>query len=91
MNIKYSEKIIDVCRRIGFAVERFDRADEPPENKKKEGFSLEWGVNQVLERARMIPDIIYDRGGWGKEPMVRVLGKNPVEVVNKALTVLKYL
>jgi len=91
MNIKYSEKIIDICRRIGFAVESFDRADEPLENKKKEGFSLEWGVNKVLECARMIPDIIYDRGGWGKEPMVRVLGRNPVEVVNKALTVLKYL
>jgi len=39
----------------------------------------------------MIPDIIYDRGGWGKEPMVRVLGRNPVEVVHKVLTILKHL
>ncbi|HLZ18809.1 MAG TPA: bifunctional hydroxymethylpyrimidine kinase/phosphomethylpyrimidine kinase [Smithellaceae bacterium] len=91
MNIKYSEKIIDVCRRIGFAVERFDRADEPAENKNREGFSLEWGVNSVLARTRMIPDIIYDRGGWGKEPMVRVLGRNPVEVVHKVLRILKHL
>jgi hydroxymethylpyrimidine kinase/phosphomethylpyrimidine kinase len=91
MNIKYSEKIIDVCRRIGFAVESFDRADEPAENKNKDGFSLEWGVNSVLLRTRMIPDIIYDRGDWGKEPMVRVLGRNPVEVVHKVLTILKYL
>jgi hydroxymethylpyrimidine kinase/phosphomethylpyrimidine kinase len=91
MNIKYSEKIINVCQRIGFAVESFDRVDEPVENKDKEGFSLEWGVNEVLKQAKMIPDIIYDRGGWGKEPMVRVLGKNPVEVVNKVLTILKHL
>jgi hydroxymethylpyrimidine/phosphomethylpyrimidine kinase len=91
MNIKYSEKIINVCQRIGFAVESFDRADEPVENKNKEGFSLEWGVNEVLKQAKMIPDIIYDRGGWGKEPMVRVLGKNPIEVVNKVLTILKHL
>lgn len=91
MNIKYSEKIIDVCRRIGFAVESFDRADEPAENKNKEGFSLEWGVNSALLHARMIPDIIYDRGAWGKEPMVRVLGRNPVEVVHKVLTILKHL
>ena len=91
MNIKYSEKIIDVCRRIGFAIESFDRADEPAANKNKEGFSLEWGVNSVLLHARMIPDIIYDRGGWGKEPMVRVLGRNPVEVVHKVLAILKHL
>ncbi|PKN81725.1 MAG: hypothetical protein CVU51_13855 [Deltaproteobacteria bacterium HGW-Deltaproteobacteria-1] len=91
MNIKYSESIIDICRRIGFAVGHFDRADEPVEKMAREGFSLEWGVNRVLLRTRMIPDIIYDRGGWGKEPMVRVLGRNPVEVVQKVLTILKYL
>lgn len=91
MNIKYSGKIIDVCLKIGFAVERFDRADEPAANKNKEGFSLEWGVNSVLLHARMIPDIIYDRGGWGKEPMVRVLGRNPVEVIHKVLMILKHL
>ena len=91
MNITYSEKIIEVCQRIGFDVESFDRADEPVENKSKEGCSLEWGVNSVLLRTRIIPDIIYDRGGWGKEPMVRVLGRNPVEVVDKVLTILKHL
>lgn len=91
MNIKYSEKIIHVCRKIGFAVDSFDRSDEPAEKKNKEGFSLEWGVNEVLRRSRVIPDIIYDRGGWGKEPMVRVLGRNPAEVVNKVLTILKKL
>jgi hydroxymethylpyrimidine kinase/phosphomethylpyrimidine kinase len=91
MNIKYSERIIDVCQRTGFAIESFDRVDEPVENKDKEGFSLEWGVNKVLQQAKMMPDIIYDRGGWGKEPMVRVLGRNPVEVVNKVLKILKHL
>lgn len=91
MNIKYSESIIDASRRIGFAVGHFDRADEPVEKMALEGFSLEWGVNSVLLHTRMIPDIIYDRGGWGKEPMARVLGRNPVEVVQKVLMILKYL
>jgi hydroxymethylpyrimidine kinase / phosphomethylpyrimidine kinase / thiamine-phosphate diphosphorylase len=91
MNIKYSKSIIATCRRIGLAVDHFDRADEPVKKIGREGFSLEWGVNRVLLRNRMIPDIIYDRGGWGKEPMVRVLGRSPVEVVQKVLTILKYL
>ncbi|GAF93509.1 unnamed protein product, partial [marine sediment metagenome] len=29
------------------------------------------------------PDVIYDDGGKGKEPMIRLLGKTPKDVVNK--------
>jgi hypothetical protein len=32
-----------------------------------------------------IPDIIFDRGDVGKEPMIRVLGRHPDEVVDKVL------
>jgi hydroxymethylpyrimidine/phosphomethylpyrimidine kinase len=32
-----------------------------------------------------IPDFIYDEGDVGKEPMIRVLGRNPLGVVNKIL------
>ncbi len=90
MNIRYSEKIISVCRRVGFAVASFDRSEEPVTQRNKEGLSLEWGVNKILRQTKNIPDIIYDRGGWAKEPMVRVLGRNPVEVVNKVLKILKH-
>ncbi len=83
MNIKYSKEIIKICRKIGFSVKSFDRKEEPKERKEREGFSLEWGVNKVLAQNEMVPDIIYDEGGWGKEPMVRVFGKNPIDVVKK--------
>jgi hydroxymethylpyrimidine/phosphomethylpyrimidine kinase len=39
----------------------------------------------VLSRETEIPDIIFDRGDVGKEPMIRVLGRNPEEVVDKVL------
>jgi hydroxymethylpyrimidine/phosphomethylpyrimidine kinase len=35
----------------------------------------------------MVPDIIYDRGGAGKDPMVRILGKDPEEVIAKVLAI----
>lgn len=89
MNIKYSEDIIHACQTIHYGVKSFDRTDEPEEKKRQEGHSLEWGVNEVLKKSSTIPDIIYDKGGWGKEPMVRVLGKHPVEVVHKVLLILK--
>jgi hydroxymethylpyrimidine/phosphomethylpyrimidine kinase len=53
--------------------------------KEKEGSSLEWGVGEVLKRMKPIPDFIYDEGDVGKEPMIRVLGRNPLGVVNKIL------
>jgi hydroxymethylpyrimidine/phosphomethylpyrimidine kinase len=91
MNIKYTERIIDICRENGLEVCFFDRADEQTDKKNKDGCTLKWGVHQVLERTGKIPDIIFDRGSQGKEPMVRVLGENPANVVGKVLAILKNL
>jgi predicted fused transcriptional regulator/phosphomethylpyrimidine kinase len=32
-----------------------------------------------------VPDFIYDEGDVGKEPMIRVLGRDPIEVVQKVI------
>ena len=85
MNIRYSGEKVMQLRRKGFLVGHFDRSLEPKKVKQKEGSTLEWGVGAVLEKMRRIPDFIYDQGDMGKEPMIRVLGKNPMEVVNKIL------
>ena len=42
---------------------------------------------RALEKLDQIPDAIYDEGEKGKEPMIRVLGKNPMEVSNKVLRI----
>jgi len=86
MNIRFSEEILSACQRAGLRVSHFDRAQEPPRIKKAEGFSLEWGTKTVLKEGK-VPDIIFDRGEVGKEPMVRVLGKSPAEVARKVLAV----
>src|SRR4030067_395773 len=65
----------------------FERRIEPKRVKEKEGSSLEWGVGEVLRKMKRIPDFIYDGGDVGKEPMIRVLGKNPEEVVNKIIKI----
>jgi hydroxymethylpyrimidine/phosphomethylpyrimidine kinase len=46
---------------------------------------LEWGVGEVLRKLRRVPDFIYDQGDVGKEPMIRVLGRNPLDIVHKIL------
>ena len=85
MNIRYSKENVARLKKKGFLVGHFDRELEPKRVKEKEGSSLEWGVGEVLEKMKRVPDFIYDEGGVGKEPMIRVLGRNPGEVVEKIL------
>ena len=87
MNIRYSRETVALFRREGFLGGHFDRRLEPKKVKEREGSSLEWGVGEVLRKMKRVPDLIYDEGDVGKEPMIRVLGKNPMEVVQKILKI----
>jgi hydroxymethylpyrimidine kinase/phosphomethylpyrimidine kinase len=87
MNIKYSTAILQACKKGGLRVLGFDRREEPSEVTKEEGRSLAWGVEKALTDAGEVPDVIYDEGGWGKEAMIRVLGRNPAEVVQKVVKI----
>jgi hydroxymethylpyrimidine/phosphomethylpyrimidine kinase len=78
MNIKYSPKIIDLMSSLEFFISSFDRRTEPEETS-----SMEWGTEYAIKELGSVPDIIYDEGGIGKEPMVRILGKNPEDVLGK--------
>jgi hydroxymethylpyrimidine/phosphomethylpyrimidine kinase len=87
MNIRYSRENATLLKRKGFSSGHFDRSLEPKRVRQREGSSLEWGVGEVLRKMNRVPDFIYDEGDVGKEPMIRVLGRNPMEVVHKILKV----
>ncbi len=87
MNIKFSPSILQACREAGLRILGFDREEEPREIREEEGRSLAWGVGKVVSEAGEVPDLIYDEGGWGKEPMIRVLGRDPGEVVRKVIEI----
>jgi len=38
-----------------------------------------------------VPDIIFHRGDWGKEPMILVIGVDAVDVVRKTLKIAEKL
>jgi hydroxymethylpyrimidine kinase / phosphomethylpyrimidine kinase / thiamine-phosphate diphosphorylase len=83
MNIRYSSSIINACKHIDLRMASFDRSMEPKDIKEKEGSTLEWGTCEAMKMVDYPPDCIYDKGEIGKEPMIRVLGGNPMEVVEK--------
>jgi hydroxymethylpyrimidine/phosphomethylpyrimidine kinase len=83
MNIKYRKTTLDACDRLGFSVSSFSRDDEPEEKG-----TMEWGTRHAIEKHGSVPDIIYDTGSVGKEPMIRILGKNPEDVFAKLRRIL---
>ena len=48
-------------------------------------------TSQALQRVEEIPGPVYDSGDLGKEPMIQILGKNPMEVVEKISRIKKNL
>jgi len=83
MNIRFSEALLERAREKGLTAAGFDRAKEPKEVKEREGSSLEWGTGEAMRGTSEVPDLIYDRGDVGKEPMVRILGTDPQDVLRK--------
>jgi hydroxymethylpyrimidine/phosphomethylpyrimidine kinase len=67
---------------MGLGISSFDREDEPEETN-----TMDWGVSHAIERYGRIPEIIYDEGGIGKEPMIRILGRDATAVASVALEI----
>jgi len=84
MNIKYDEEILDAFSSQGFSIASFDRSEEP-----KDTSTMKWGTEQAITQQGKVPDIIYDAGALGKEPMIRILGKSPEDVVKKLKPIIK--
>ena len=83
MNIRFSEAVLQKAKEKGLAAAGFDRTKEPKEVKEREGSSLEWGTGEAMRGTSEVPDLVYDRGDVGKEPMVRILGTDPQDVLRK--------
>ncbi|NYT06040.1 MAG: phosphomethylpyrimidine kinase [Methanomicrobiales archaeon] len=77
-NIRFSERAVELLRDMMLEVRSFDRTAEPPGVK-----TMDWGVAQCCRDG--VPDVIFDRGAIGKEPMIRLLGDDPVTLAHNIL------
>jgi hydroxymethylpyrimidine/phosphomethylpyrimidine kinase len=87
LNIKYSKRIIEACKDIGWIISFYDRRKEPHNVKEAEGMSISWGIEHAIKKIGKVPNVIYHKGDWGKEPMITLLGKNAVEVAKMAIEI----
>jgi len=90
MNIKATKEVLNAAKKAGLKIEGFHREKEPVEFKNKpENKFVEWGTCHVIKTIGYVPDGIYDHGGWGLEAQLRVIGTDPLEVVQKILRIAK--
>jgi len=86
MNVWCSKEVIDACRDLDFVISSFNRGGEPQITSV-----TEWGTTNAIETSvearRGMPEVIYDSGSIGLEPMVRVLGHSAQEVADKVVRI----
>jgi len=87
ISIRFDWDVIEVCEGLNLAVSSFDRSEEPPEMKEVDGRTIPWGVEQAVEKIGRAPDVIYDLGEVGKEPMIFLFGQDAQEVAQLASTI----
>ncbi|WP_346297682.1 bifunctional hydroxymethylpyrimidine kinase/phosphomethylpyrimidine kinase [Geoglobus acetivorans] len=89
VNVKYDEELIERLRNAGLKLASYDRRDEPVEIKMREGATIPWGIQTAIENSGGRPDVIYHLGDTGKEPMILIFAKSPVELVELLEAVLE--
>ncbi|MFN4045915.1 MAG: bifunctional hydroxymethylpyrimidine kinase/phosphomethylpyrimidine kinase [Acidilobaceae archaeon] len=88
INIKYDDEVREAVERLGYTWSYYDRREEPEEVRRIEGATIPWGMRVAIERAGgKVPDVIYDYGAHGKEPITKIFGKNAREVAEKTVKI----
>ena len=82
-NLCYDEIVIRKAKQRKMEVVFFDRMKDMDRKSGTETGNLDVLVDSVMGRAKRAPDIIYDKGAMGKEAVVRLFAKDPVELMQK--------
>lgn len=80
LNVKYSEEVLAACREMGLDISSFDRTEEPEDVS-----IMDWGTSEAIREYEGVPEVIYDKGGVGKEPIIRLLGTDASELAKLAV------
>jgi hydroxymethylpyrimidine kinase / phosphomethylpyrimidine kinase / thiamine-phosphate diphosphorylase len=82
-NLRYDQGLVERAKKFGMAVMLADRRKEPERAKSAKGPSLDFLAEKALKGAGSPPDIIYDTGDIGKEPILRLFARDPAELLKK--------
>ncbi|MFX1486338.1 MAG: thiamine-phosphate synthase family protein [Promethearchaeota archaeon] len=96
INIKNDSETLRAVQRMAheknLLVSNFNRSKEPEHIRKAEGRSLIWAMNEAIKSVGgKTPDVVVDAGGFAREGLIRLFGKDAVEVAGFVLRVLEII
>ena len=92
VNLRYQDAIISKINQTELTVSSYDRMQEPNDVKSHKS-TIQWGINNAIrdleeKGTRQVPDVVFHRGDFGKEPMVIIFGDTPKNVLEKLSKIL---
>ena len=82
MNLKYIPELIEkIQKNTKLKIEKIPRQKQSQRIREKEDSTMQWLIKQCIKKIGRIPDIIWDKGSEGKEPMIRLFGKNSDDII----------
>ena len=92
MNLRYSPETIKyIQKKTDLELEEILREKEPRKTRNKEFSTMQWLIKESINKKGRIPDLIWDKGSIGKEPMIRLFAKNSVDMIQKLKKIVKLL
>ena len=91
INIKYTPELIEKLTKTELLIAEIDRTHQSKETSQTEDSSMNWIIKKIYEQHQKIPDVIWDIGEIGKEPMIRLFAKNADELLHKIKIILEFV
>ena len=92
MNLKYRPDLIKLIQeKSDLELQEILRENQPEDVKKKEFSTMQWLIKENVKKKGKIPDIIWDKGSVGKEPMMRLFGKNSKDMIIKLTKIINLI
>ena len=82
INIRLSPKILDAARELGMEVATYVWNMKPPEITE-----TKCGVPFILDNLKRVPEVVYDLGDLGVEPVTAIFGGTAVDATAKAIRI----
>ncbi|MHA1110013.1 MAG: thiamine-phosphate synthase family protein [Promethearchaeota archaeon] len=88
INIRYTPELIEKLSNTDLLLAEIDRTHQTKETSDTEDSSMSWIIKNIYEKHKKIPDIIWDVGEIGKEPMLRLFAKDSDKLLEKIKIIL---
>ena len=84
MNLKYKREWVEkLIQSKKLTLQEIKREDQPKFIAQKEYSTMQWLIHDSVKKTGKMADIIWDEGSIGKEPMMRLFGKNAKDMIEK--------